>query len=448
MPRASASSSARRPSTLRTFDDDSIPPPIRLLLDSNLIRAASPADYARRLRSLLPELQRQAEWSRANFEYFTPDSVPKGMFLATASGGLNPLAVEGDCSSAPCKANAALNLARTLGLYADIVLMPDMPTTCLVHWRGDQNDLTAIANQHLVLKVLEPMIRAGIIRFWSGTVAVCKGCLAQLHRSYESAARSLLRDSGWTPAAEIEHGVASLDVEPLYGQSLILSATVPTSMRRGNTKTIARTMGRRMYLAAAAQAIHSALIDLRFSDEAHASLFSTRRQPLLALKAFDFAAPELNQVAAWESARSIQLPWVSDLSVQQVITLRQEAKSALPAFRNTFVQKLMTPNPAPKGVADAIANLREDAATLHAELNATQQGRERAFRGVYGTLGMSFAVYAAATGNLDPSIGLGLLAVLGYLHSGGLKAHKAKALATASPAYVLVKAKELLEHAA
>jgi hypothetical protein len=60
---------------------------------------------------------------------------------------------------------------------------------------------------------------------------------------------------------------------------------------------------------------------------------------------------------------------------------------------------------------------------------------------------MSFAVFGAATGHVGSSLGLGLLAVLGYLHGGGQKAHKERAAATASPAYILVKAKELLEHA-
>lgn len=62
---------------------------------------------------------------------------------------------------------------------------------------------------------------------------------------------------------------------------------------------------------------------------------------------------------------------------------------------------------------------------------------------------MSLAVYAVATGNpaIEFGAGIGLLNALGYLHARGKDEHKARAKAESSPAYVLVKAKELSKHA-
>jgi hypothetical protein len=63
-------------------------------------------------------------------------------------------------------------------------------------------------------------------------------------------------------------------------------------------------------------------------------------------------------------------------------------------------------------------------------------------------MGMSLAVYAAATGNpaIEVGAGLELLNALGYLHARGKDERKARAKAKSSPAYVLVKAKKLSEH--
>jgi hypothetical protein len=430
----------------KPFDDDQIPPTIRLLLDPTVLTAAASAAFQRELGRLLPELQAQAQWTTEKFAYFDPNTVPSRTLVAVGSGGLNPLMIHGACSNARCKMHAAISMARTLGLYADVVVLPDIPTRLIALFSGDPDEFIHLSNQILVLHILEPMIRAGVIRFWPGTLSLCTACGRQLQKEIAAAAAALLRDSGWTPRATIEQGTASLDLERLYGQSIILGKQLTASQTRKSPSAIARLLGRQIYLHAAEQAIRSALIDLRYSDDVHASLFSTLRQPLRAIKAFDSEAPALNRVGAWESPRSIQLPWVTSLTVHEVLALRTEAAAALPAFRESFVRKLLSPDADVGTVAKAVQELRTQASDLQAELTTARGTLERRFRGVYGFLGMSFAIYGAAMGRADAA-GFGLLSMLGLLHTSGAAEHKARAKGKSSPAYVLVKARELAEHA-
>jgi hypothetical protein len=61
-------------------------------------------------------------------------------------------------------------------------------------------------------------------------------------------------------------------------------------------------------------------------------------------------------------------------------------------------------------------------------------------------LGMGIAVYGAAVGHAFAGESV-LLTTLGLLHASAGAGHKEQVKAERKPAYVLLKAKELLEHA-
>jgi hypothetical protein len=129
-----------------------------------------------------------------------------------------------------------------------------------------------------------------------------------------------------------------------------------------------------------------------------------------------------------------------------VLALREEADSALPALRASFVQEIVRSNGKVRSIADAIDKLRAEAADVERELSASTIGPEQAFRATYGLLGMGVTIYGLASGQ-PAAATAGLLSVLGLLHQSGRKDHQALAMAKSHPAYVLVKAKELSEHA-
>ena len=129
---------------VRAFSDDDIPPVIRLLLDANLLASGDAATLARKMTRLLPELRRQARWTVENFRYFEPSDAPAGALVATTNGGINPFAVAGVCWDSGCKAWTALTMARTLGLYADIALVPDTLTRYLASWETSSRQLSLL----------------------------------------------------------------------------------------------------------------------------------------------------------------------------------------------------------------------------------------------------------------------------------------------------------------
>jgi hypothetical protein len=428
------------------LDEDAIPPVIRILLDEELPTNGDATKTVRRLKQLSKELKAQAEWTLANFEYFESKDSKPGKLIAVTSGGLDPLSTQGTCQDVLCRLKGAQTIARTLGLYADVVLVPDHITTHFNrHWRGDNRDILALLTQMMVVQVLGPMIRSGIVRFWSGLTTVCSDCRDHLDEKITESAQDLLGRR--KIKAELKGSVLCVDVSDLFGSSVVFRRELTESQRRKlKSGTSRQSLARETYLQAAMQALHITFIDLKHAEVAGGCLFSTARQPLRALHAFDSAAPALSRVSAWESARSVELPWVQNLSVRQVVQLREEAAIALPAFRETFVSKVATAQGDVPKLAETIQLLREEASAVSRELSTATSKQERIFRGTYGILGMAAAIYAAA-GTEAVAGTLGLLSVLGLLHQTNEGPHKTIATAKSSPGYVLVKAKQLVEHA-
>jgi hypothetical protein len=163
-----------------------------------------------------------------------------------------------------------------------------------------------------------------------------------------------------------------------------------------------------------------------------ATLFTTARQQLRVLNAFDRRAPALNRIAAWESTRSIQLPWIERLSVQDVLQLRREAATALPAFRASFVQELVRSDGSVEAAAVAVDRLRSEAISVEQELSEARMSADSLFRNTFGLLGMGLAIYGFASGQALTGA-TGLLSVLGYLHQNNAKHKTAVPLGDAPP---------------
>jgi hypothetical protein len=429
----------------KAFSEEFIPPVIRILLAADLAGRGA-AHLQRELKKLAPELVSQAEWTVANFGYSTSPESRHRALTAVVSGGLNPFAIRGACQSPACRAQSAERAARTIGLYADVVLVPDNVTRILAYgWKGSASDYLWLANQWIVVRLLGPMIRAGVVRFWSGALPICLKCADEFFGLIEDSVAHLLGRR--KIQVEIRRGNLILDMTKLFGSSLVFSkALTRTEKKKLRDGTTPAQLVRPLYLEQAALSLKSALLDLRFAGDVGASLFTTDRQQLIALNAFDSKAPALNRIAAWEDPRSIQLPWLDDLSVAQVLALREEAANALPAFRASFVQEIVRSSGKVRPIADAIDKLRAEAADVERELSAAAVGPEQAFRATYGLLGLGVTVYGLASGQ-PAAATAGLLSVLGLLHQTGRKDHQTLAIAKSHPAYVLVKARELSEHA-
>jgi hypothetical protein len=65
----------------------------------------------------------------------------------------------------------------------DVVLVPDNVTRILAYgWKGSVSDYAWLANQWIVVQVLAPMIKAGVVRFWSGALPICLKCADEFYK--------------------------------------------------------------------------------------------------------------------------------------------------------------------------------------------------------------------------------------------------------------------------
>jgi len=94
---------------------------------------------------------------------------------------------------------------------------------------------------------------------------------------------------------------------------------------------------------------------------------------------------------------------------------------------------------------DVISELRLDAAEVEAELKSLNLGRGRRFRTGAGILAVTMAVYGFAGGVAATSVA-SLISLLGLLHVSARKDEQELAKAESRPGYVLLKAREMLQH--
>ena len=206
----------------KAFSEELIPPAIRMLLAADLV-GHDAARLERKLKKLSPELVSQAEWTVDNFRYPSSPGSAHRPLTAVVSGGLNPFAIRGACQSPACRAQSAERVARTIGLYADVVMVPDIVTRVLaIGWRGSASDYAWLVNQWIVVRLLAPMIRAGVVQFWSGALPICLKCADELVVVIEDAAAEMLGRR--KIQVDITNGRLVMDMTKLFGSSLVLGS--------------------------------------------------------------------------------------------------------------------------------------------------------------------------------------------------------------------------------
>lgn len=428
---------------------DIIPPTIRLLRD-NLNQLESPRDFARQFKSISKEVAVQAEWTLKNHHYFDGDSISGGEFIIAAAGGLNPFSEYELCSDTACRIKSAREIARTLGLYADIVTIPDPISHLMIDFKKpSEKQLRWLNTQMMVLRELQPLIDAGIIRFWSGSMSLCSGCANNMYRRIDEGVSKLSELLGEHVHVDLREEYLDITTSGILESQLVLVKKLSKEdekyLRSGGSII---DIGRNSYIDVIKEKVRSTMFDLSFSQNVSGMLMSTSRNELYALKAFDDKAPALNEQAVWEEARSIQLPWVNTLTPTQIIQLKESAEKALPAFRESFVRHIAMPGSTIQSTAEKILELREQAAEVERELAALNTSGEAAFRNIAGALGLTISVYGFASGFAAPAVALGgLISLLGLIHGSDRHDQQKESMLQSQPAYLLVKAKEFSEHA-
>jgi hypothetical protein len=149
----------------------------------------------------------------------------------------------------------------------------------------------------------------------------------------------------------------------------------------------------------------------------------------------------------WEQLRSVEIPWVGCLNVQQLLELRDEAGEALVRFRRRMMEELRGDLQDP-GAADVVLALRVEANLLREELQRWgERGSARVLlkSGWLSTAALVFigGMVLSGGGPAD-ALASGVFGALCDLHARHGQARAEAQGLLARPAYVLLKAQELI----
>jgi hypothetical protein len=191
---------------------------------------------------------------------------------------------------------------------------------------------------------------------------------------------------------------------------------------------------------------HGASLDFsqRFiAHEYNALLISNHPVPILQLRAQYDEEISLSSFSAWRREHSVELPWISQLTVEQIVQLRHEAERALPRLREQLSVWAMGSQEI--DLKERIAELRESIVELDIELSALQRKNERTFARTFGGLSAIGLTLGVAAGAVMPGTALAaLIGVLGVIH--GFERHdgREEGKLKSRPAYALLQAKRIL----
>jgi hypothetical protein len=426
-------------------------PPVLAILLEELGHISDFPSLARTLDDMRSELTDQAEWTATHFDYAERFPQAPERFVSVPTSGMDPFGYEGACEEAGCRIDGAVQFARSVGLFSDVAIVSDPFTSMYLgrESRLSDSEVLRLLTRLLVARTLLPFLRAGIVQFKSPYALVCNSCLSKLHPTVNSIAEVFVRQNRRRFSVKrCAKDQLAIDLGDLIMPSLVLRL----DLTKRSAKTYEDPKKRYTFVSKLLKDIvaaetHRMIIESGLASHVNGVVLSNSRIGTEAMLALEMRKPP--DMELWERRRSTQLPWVRDLSPQEVIQLRETADTALPRLRARLASALRLGedrhNPLPGSATALVDELREDAAEVKAELAALTPKRGRAVRTSASVLGLGVALYGLATDM--PAISFAtLFGLLGLVHTVGRREGHEIAKLKSRPGYVLVQAENILAH--
>jgi hypothetical protein len=445
-------------------------PPVLELITSEIPPNKLNIDDIRRLlkdKGFLREISVQARFSvQGKFSSGAESSITDAGLNICPTAALNPLSHAGKCNAHNCRVIQAESFARSIGLYCDHAVLTDYITPLFLAPNLSRIDPAIVVGNVRALTVLMPMVRAGIIRFSDPLDNMCLNCCRRITVDLSENLWHLILKDGKAECFAADGGklkyVVSSSLFDTDGQSSKMvyelkveeAKKVPAISR----KIKLTNLPKETISLLKKKMTHDLLIDIYLvSEEAKSTadkaavLVTNSRKDSVILRKIDSGSFS-KSFDDWESLRSVQLPWVSNLSVEEIIQLRERASKALPKFRDRMNKELFsisaTTNEPDKLSLQVVKNLREDANELEAELSSAVIKTGHTGHLAIGTTGISCIVYGI--GAKDPTaIQVGATALttaLAAMYHPSKNAHADHAQLKTKPAYVLLSAREIIRN--
>ena len=424
-------------------DFPDVPPAVFLLYEEIFLKASCWSDARKLLRSLLPELKVQSriyESHRFSYGYL---QTPKGEFNIHLDGGLDLFGDGGGCRSLGCRIAAAERLCRSLGLMADTIWMTDYLSSAFCDFGRTTNaKLDEVIADTMVLGVLIPLINAKILKFKSSWMPTCASCLEHFDKKVADISNDLFKAlEDQFSLMDMTQGSYALDTGALFEPPLIFEIHALRE-QLGHAATLSK-----FSKTVVEKSVRSAVWGGRDAAASHGSIFSNSKVGLAGLLHQEGRFNGLGEFRVMGERRNIDLPWVSDLSPEQIVELRSEASKALPLFRERFASKLLceSGNLNSSNPLDLIAELRYQAEEVRNELKIITQQGKRFWKTPFTLLNLGAVALGLATDERLSAVS-GLLSLWQFLGTHNSSHDKDVETLQCRPGYVLLKAQDLLSH--
>ena len=459
-------------------------PVMQLIVDEGLLDVSTPEALAKLLsRGLLKDIHDQGLYTLGSWPYEDrkDSAAPSVTFRATLGSALDPFSAAGKCTGLVCRMATAKNFARSVALYVDEAIVTDPITSALMFPRSWQPMSAPMFDHRLqegfvrnfylslqVLKTLLPLIEDGVVRFASPARGLCAHCMKERKRLTKEGLNYLER-------LVIESGLHfEVSARP-DGKGAWLSLSCPKLFGKGQHEPIGsyplskeRAKRLRTYLGkkhsgritapfeeSLVQYVHQyvsssvgdVVYQMTTAGQSGSTFLSGSRVETAFLAYLEQTAPSGREIEEWEAVRSVQLPWVRSLSVDEIVQLRHEAPSALAHLRASLAERLAGGGGATASVTNFVKELQAQSVELENELAAYRHSGGRRLTLALGHASLAFVLYGFVADAPTSVTALATaLTTLATLHPSATAERVDTAKLRGRAPYVLVHAKQMLSH--
>lgn len=394
------------------------------------------------------------------FKYADDLKARPHKFDIYAGSTLNPLSPAGKCHELGCVIEYAHQFARTACLYADRVVLSD--PFSFSYLEATDGEILWCLN---VLKVLKPLLDAGVIVFGPGAYASCPHCAKAVEAEEERVASQLWREfvrsspdvfrfkygRQWRlsfGSSLFKNAGAEIRITTTASKEAI-AATKPDTLLSGKSAmNLIRKCGEGLKVHFA-HCAHNVVFDSMSGNRCNTTVVTGAREESVGYRLLDrreirTASPEGSIL------RTIPLPALQRLTASQAMQVREEAQKALPSFRAKLQRDLMSLDEVSdeaeeKRALEVAAELRIAARELESQLAAIRLPSLRRTENLFAGLAMAIEIVGLSTGSAAAVIAAssGFAALMFAAHQSERNRQEKHEALVHQPAYVLLTAERI-----
>lgn len=423
---------------------EAFPPAVQILVRE--LQGVDQDGIHKRVLQLLPDLRQQAEYSLSQY-LDVANKLECGEFVWTLPPDLDPLSGEYKCNAPPCRFHTANQVAKLVALYADAVYIPDHISHALFFTRRwTRYDTLDLCFKLALLTQMAPLVSSRILRFSAPVVPNCKPCSDALRERSSSVARKLLESNASKLTVERTENLLTIDPRPIDEFAPLyrhrLNSTELKQLRSRRNKITIEKIGEQAYERILAHQAYATLLGATTTRHVNAITVTGSRANALMFDDLHIGARTARN-EKWELAQAMSIPWVKDLSLDQILDLRSEAHEALPRFRAKMSHAFAQGDKA--APSDTIRELHEESLEVEQEIRGLGVGSEGRFQTMLTSIGIVAAV-TTAVANAGAAAVAGLVTLLTHVHKNAREDRREQHSLECKPGFVLLKSKEILDH--